>query len=113
MFELGIVTIRSAVYGGQYVRVALANKDLQYEELVTASLIKDNKTIFTGVVSPLQLDTYTVIVIAPYRGGTNFLNTASEDDEAICQIPSRDPNSPGSTTVQNGQQITNPGGQQY
>jgi len=99
LYEMTIVTVKAAAYGGQYVRAALANQDLQYEELVNATLIKDNKTLYSGYVTPEQLDAYTVIVIAPYKGGTDFLNAESEDDEAICQIPSRDPEATGSTTT--------------
>ena len=97
LYELDIVTVKAAAYGGQYVRVAFANQQLQYDELVNASLIKDNKTLFQGYVTPEQLDVYTVIVIAPYRGG-DFLNSESQDDEAICQIPSREPTDPSTQT---------------
>jgi len=97
LYELTIVTAAAAAYGGQYVRVALANQQLQYDEIVNASLIQSNKTLFQGYVTPEQLDVYPLIVIAPYRGG-DFLNSQSEDDEAICQVPSREPTDESTAT---------------
>lgn len=91
LFALQVVTVSVAQAGGQYVRVALANSNLEYEEIVVAALIRPNEVLYEGFVTPQQLQVYDLIVMAPYRGGQGtIMSSQSQDDEAICQLPTRD-----------------------
>lgn len=98
-FAFRINTLNTTQYGGQYVRVAIANADLQFEELVFNSLASQGATLYEGHLSPVQLQKYNLLVIAPYRGGqTSIMSSSSENDEAICQLPTTD-NSSANTPV--------------
>lgn len=94
LYNLKIVTLSLAVPGGAYVRMALANSNLEYSEKVQYARISPNRVLYDGLVSPQELDAYDLIVIAPWKGGqSTFLTSVSGEDEAICRVPSRDPNS--------------------
>ena len=97
LYDLKIVTVNVATPGGSYVRVALANEKLEYSEKVQYARIKTDRILYEGFVSPQELEAYSLIVIAPWKGGqSTFLTSLSEEDEAICRLPSTEPNSTGS-----------------
>src|SRR5688572_10691789 len=89
-FSLRIVTINVNKPGGAYVRAALANKNMDVQEIVQNKLLRENQVLFNGIITREQLELYDLLVIAPRRGSGGILDGESEGDEAICELPTRD-----------------------
>ncbi len=100
LYNMKIDTL-TAVSEGQYVTVAITNEKLTYEQLESAVPMRSGKTLHTGLVSPVQLQTYNTLIILPYTSAkSTLIDGVSDNNEALCEIPTSDT----TTTQSNGTQ---------
>lgn len=92
-YKLSVVAVNSLRPGGEWVRVAIASANLDYEIVTQAVLLKAGAVLFDGYVSREQLQVYDRIIVATYST-QDLMSSASDGKEIICAMPSRD------TTVQ-------------
>ena len=98
LYALQINTLQLAQYGGNYVRIAIANEDLKFEELALNTLATPGAPLYEGYLTAVQLQKFDLLVIAPFRGqNSSILSSVSQGDEAICDLPTTD-----NTTVNSG-----------
>lgn len=101
LFKFTVITITAVAAGGQYVKLAITNKNEEYVELAPYRLLRPNTVLYSGYLEREDLELYDLMVIAPYvPGAIGFFNSESNRDEVICEIPTTDTSATSTTTSQ-------------
>ena len=85
---------------GEYVRVAVTNRDLDVLELAARVTLVAGKKLFRGPISRDEVMSHPILIVAPSKDvSPTLLDTVSEDKEALCKIPITDNSGEDSTGV--------------